>query len=230
MKENIATIPVNDIFAQLGGCPLCRMTDMLEKNNIDYITGDAMMVPDVRVETNKKGFCHRHFSQMLVRGKKLPNALILESHLQDILNTCVPLGNGGRVDKKRLNRLAHVNTSCFVCDRMELEAEHLYETVCAHWVNDADFRNIFSRQDFICLKHYQKLVSVAQKCIKSKYLSDFNSAAGQLVSDYLTELKKDITHFCSMFDYKNKGADWGNSKDSINRAITFLTGYEPDLK
>lgn len=27
-----------------------------------------------------------------------------------------------------------------------------------------------------------------------------------------------------MFDYRNNGGDWGNSKDSIERAISYLTG------
>ena len=85
MKETICTIPINDIFMPKDGCPICRMEKMLEEQYVDFITGDAMMVPDVRIQTNKKGFCHRHFSQMFVKGQKLPNALILESHLQEML-------------------------------------------------------------------------------------------------------------------------------------------------
>ena len=68
------------------GCPICRMEDMLEKQYVKFITGDAMMEPNIRIETNKKGFCHRHFSQMFTVGQKLPNALILESHLQEIID------------------------------------------------------------------------------------------------------------------------------------------------
>jgi hypothetical protein len=30
-----------------------------------------------------------------------------------------------------------------------------------------------------------------------------------------------------MFDYRNHGKDWGNSKDSIERSIEFLTGEKP---
>ena len=42
---------------------------------------------------------------------------------------------------------------------------------------------------------------------------------------YLDELEKDVSHYCKMYDYRNTGkdADWGNSKDSIERAIKFLT-------
>ena len=64
MKENITTIPINDLFKPKNGCPLCRMEEMLEKTYVDFIVGDAMMEPNIRIETNKKGFCHRHFSKI----------------------------------------------------------------------------------------------------------------------------------------------------------------------
>ena len=53
MKETIVTIPINDLFAPKCGCPLCRMESMLEEQYVEFITGDAMMEPSVRVETNK---------------------------------------------------------------------------------------------------------------------------------------------------------------------------------
>ncbi|MGN1051193.1 MAG: DUF6062 family protein, partial [Acutalibacteraceae bacterium] len=43
---------------------------------------------------------------------------------------------------------------------------------------------------------------------------------------YLKELKEDTTYFCSMFDYRNKGKDFGRSIDVISRDIAFLTGYD----
>ena len=85
MKETIATIPVNDLFAPKDGCPFCRMERMLEEQYCEFVTGDAMMEPLIRIETNKKGFCNRHFTRMTQVGQKLPNALILESHLQEIM-------------------------------------------------------------------------------------------------------------------------------------------------
>lgn len=54
VKETICTIPINDIFMPKDGCPICRMEDMLEKQYVKFITGDAMMEPNIRIETNKK--------------------------------------------------------------------------------------------------------------------------------------------------------------------------------
>ena len=71
MKETIVTIPINDLFAPKCGCPACRMENMLEKQYVGFVTGDAMMEPNIRIETNKKGFCRRHFLQMSQTGQKL---------------------------------------------------------------------------------------------------------------------------------------------------------------
>ena len=53
----------------------------------------------------------------------------------------------------------------------------------------------------------------------------FIDACGELTSKYLDTLEADVSHYCKMYDYRNTGAnaDWGNSKDSIERAIKFLT-------
>ena len=71
MREDICSIPISEIFEPKDGCPFCRMRDMLEDRMATYITGAAMMEPDVRVETNRLGFCHQHFEQILQRGSRL---------------------------------------------------------------------------------------------------------------------------------------------------------------
>ena len=48
----------------------------------------------------------------------------------------------------------------------------------------------------------------------------------RLAKNYLDTVKADTTHFCRMFDYRNNGGDWGNSRDSIERSIRYLTSRE----
>ena len=57
---------------------------MLESRLAEYITGAAMMEPDVRIETNRLGFCARHFDKICEVGNRLSIALILESHLHEL--------------------------------------------------------------------------------------------------------------------------------------------------
>lgn len=229
MRETICTIPINDIFTPKDGCPICRMEEMLEEQYVKFITGDAMMEPNIRIETNKKGFCHRHFSQMAAQGQKLPNALILESHLQEIIDSLMPKNLRGKPDKKKLEEIKTELSSCYVCDRVEHDMRHFMATVFAEWAKGEDFRRLYNEQPFICLKHYSFIMDAA--CTKgglpSKHLADFHAETAALTKKYLLSLKTDISHFCSMFDYRNRGRDFGSSKDAIERSIEFLTGEKP---
>lgn len=228
MKETIVTIPINDLFAPKDGCPLCRMESMLEEQYCEFVTGDAMMEPSVRVETNKKGFCHRHFARMTQVGQKLPNALILETHLQEIMETLMPK-KAGKPDKKQLDALQATLDSCYVCDRVDRDMRHLMATVFVEWAKGNEFRQTFRDQPFICLNHYRFMMAAAagKGGVPSKLLGDFHADVLALTQKYLESLKKDISHFVTMFDYRSKGQDWGTSVDSIERSIEFLTKEKP---
>ncbi len=232
MRMNIVTIPINEIFGPKCGCPFCRMESMLEERYVEYIVGDAMMEPSVRVETNRTGFCHRHFSKMLQKGQKLPNALLLETHLQEVFEKYMPKKPGGKPDKKKLEGLKQTLQTCFVCERIDKAMIHLTGAVLSEWAKDEDFRRLFSEQPFICLKHYVFLMEAAtgKGGMPSKLLGDFNAAATTLTKNHMQELNEDIADFVAMFDYRNKGKEWGKSIDVIERSIAFLTGEKPEEK
>ena len=67
------------------------------------------------------------------------------------------------------------------------------------------------------------MAAAMNRGVPSKILPEFYSDTAKLAGGYLETLKGDVTHFCSMFDYRSKGQDWGNSKDAIERSVEFLT-------
>lgn len=222
MREDICSIPINDVFGPKDGCPFCRMRDMLEQRSAEYVTGAAMMEPDVRITTNEQGFCHRHFEMMLKTGSRLSNALILESHLQKISEELLPKKVSGKPDKKALAELDKLENSCFICNRVEMNMDNMVRIVYAMWQQDEEFRTLYTEQKYICLEHYSLLMNGAQKAM-GKNVTSFYEATSALAGGYLEELKSDVSHFCKMFDYRNADGDWGNSRDSIERAVEFLT-------
>lgn len=229
MKENITTIPINDLFKPKDGCPLCRMEEMLEKNYVEFIVGDAMMEPNIRIETNKKGFCHRHFSKMFRAGQKLPNALILESHLKAVMTEVLPKKGNSKPDKKVLENIDKLSHSCYVCDRIKKDMRHLISTVLSEYEKSDEFRKLYREQPFICLNHYALIMKQAsgKRGVSSKKIKSFHEDTYNLTKNQISELKDDITHFCSMFDYRNRGNDFGKSKDAIERSIEYLTKEPP---
>ncbi len=230
MKETICTIPINDVFGPKDGCPICRLHNMLEQNYLEYILGAAMMEPDVRVETNEKGFCTKHIHMMVGKGRRLQNALLLETHLERIKTELIPKDVKGKPDKKNIAALEQLQNSCYVCDKISWGMEHMFQTVFASFSTDPEFKALFNEQPFICLPHYTMLIKSAagKGGLKGGGLSEFYSASAALAGKYLETLKDDISHYCKMYDYRSKGLDWGNSRDAIERSVEFLTSERPD--
>ena len=229
MRDDITSIPVSEVFEPRDGCPICRMRDMLEARVVEYITGAAMMEPDVRIETNEQGFCYTHYQMMLGRRNRLGVALMLESHLDEMEKKVfagAPLL--GKSSKKQAKSAGQAASTCFICRQVDWAMERMLATVCRLWENERDFRRLFEEQPALCLPHFSQLVETAEARMNKKYAPDFAKAASALCRNYLTELRGDVSHFCKMFDYRNNGedADWGNSKDSIERAVWWLTSRE----
>ena len=64
MKEHIYTIPLTDALGEGSECLLCSIEKKCDDDAVSYFTGAAMMEPDVRCETNEKGFCQKYRNQM----------------------------------------------------------------------------------------------------------------------------------------------------------------------
>ena len=229
MRYDITNIPIAEVFEEGDGCPICRLRNTLENRAVEYITGAAMMEPDVRIETNKKGFCLDHYRQILKQRNRLSVALMLESHLDEMekqIFAGAPLvGKNAKKQARDANRSA---CTCFVCDQMGDAMEKMLATVCRTYETQKEFRQLFEDQPCLCLPHFSDLVAASAGAMSKKAQPDFAKAASKLAHRYLTELRGDVHHFCEMYDHRNAGSnDWGNSKDSIERAIWYLTTREP---
>ncbi len=220
MKENICTIPVNEVFEVNDGCPICRMRNLIESKYVDYITGPAMMEPDIRIETNRLGFCERHYSMMLTAGRaRLPVALTLESHMIDIREKLL----AKKPDKKMLEAMKELEESCFVCNYIEPHLARAIETVCLSYKNEPEFRRLYESQPYICMTHYRMIVQNAKKPLGKDYDS-FVEATRKLVSRYADSLQDNITTFRDAFDYRNAGNPVPQeARNCIERTIEFLT-------
>ncbi len=225
MSEHIYTIPINDHFGKADGCALCSLFNMLERNEIERITGAAMMEPDVRIQTNRFGFCERHFGKMLLVGKRLPVALILQSHFEIIrgeLERKKPEGQG--------KYLQELENSCYVCGRIQEQMDSLYGNLFWLWSNDRAFQERFRAQPYFCFPHYRELLFYGQKHLSKKDYRIFCAEVWSIETSYLETLSGDIDWFCKKFDYRFAKEDWKNSKDAIERAVYTLTGHMPEFR
>ena len=82
MNETLYEIPVNDIFDHPGECPVCAMKKKLDEEEVAFAMGPSYMEDDIRLTTDKTGFCSHHM-QMLYDFENRPGlGLILRTHMQ----------------------------------------------------------------------------------------------------------------------------------------------------
>ena len=229
--EQIYTIPVNEAFDASAadhtcGCPMCALYRRLEENELELILGASMMEPDVRIQTNKEGFCRTHYDMMFVRKNRLGMALTLESHLKELADDLAPAkGLGalmGKETAKQMKRVSALEDSCYVCRRVDYHFQHMAETVVLLYETDENFRKKLNAQPYFCLPHYRLLLEKADVRLGKKQLPEFTAEIGDVVRNYLSELTEDISWFCKKFDYRYDAEPWKNSKDSVERAMKFL--------
>ena len=229
MRDDICTIPISEAFEENDGCPICRMYNTVEERIIEYIVGAAMMEPQVRMETNKKGFCEKHYNKMLNRKGRLQLALMLESHIHEI-NREILLNKLFRSNKSRGDKAAKITDSCFICHKIEWGMSRMIDTLYRCYETETDFRKMFNEQSMFCMPHFELLANGADRRKMKSYCGEFLKNLTRITEEYSKTLHGDVKHFCSMYDYRNSGkdADWGNSKDAVERAISFLTGRKTE--
>ena len=234
MRESILTIPVNEVFEPKEGCPICRMRDTVEQHICEYIMGAAMMEPDVRQETNELGFCHTHFEMLMQQNNRLSLALMLNSYLENARNNIFEKKSLFFSKNAKAKKSAEIESTCFVCSKVNWGIDHMLETVFTMYVKDPKFRNLFKAQEYICVPHYNMLNMKAAQKLQKGDLADFTKALDTLLEDYIKQLNSDVNDFCNSFDYRNAGKlhseEMEHVRTSIERSVSFLTGRKPNSK
>lgn len=225
MRDDICTIPVSEVFEVNDGCPICRMRDTVEERIITYILGDAMMEPDVRIETNRIGFCEKHYDKMLNFRARLQLSLILQTHIDEINKNVFSKGIFNSASK-RGEKAAKVSDGCFICDKIEYGISRMIDTIYRCYENERDFRELFNSQQEFCLPHYERLISGCDKKNMRRYSKEFSDNLTRITGEYSNKLYENISKYCSIYDYR---ADKENMKDpdimnSTQTVVNFLTG------
>ncbi len=228
MKEHIYTIPVTEAFAEnKQKCPFCALREKLERDELEIILGASMMEPDIRQETNRKGFCSRHYSKMFEMKNRLGLALMLESHL-DSLKKEITTGNifSRDIGAKSVERIESLNESCYVCDRISEKISKMFTTAAYLFNEEKEFRNSFGEVRYICLPHYRQYLLAGKRVLDKEGYNDLVKSANEKVTAYLESLKDDVSLFCKKFDYRFDSLPWGESKNSVERSLKFLNGED----
>lgn len=221
MKERIYTIPLTEAMEENRGCVLCTIEKKLEEDALRYFTGAAMMEPDVRILTNAKGFCARHYGKMLERDNKLSPALMMQTRSADVLKLLETDGKkkffGGKSRRAAVSEaLKDAFSSCAACERISGQLAECAENFSYLLSSEADFAEKYYKSGGMCMKHFIM-------CLES-----MSGSAAEKFIDFQTERLKDDSgdndRFILKFDYRNSDMPWGNAKDAPKRLSERLRG------
>ena len=155
MKKQIHTSPVAEAFLSGDECPFCYLQRDAEQRSIRYFAGAgaSYMEPEVRGITNRLGFCTDHTKKLYDYGNSLGNALMLQTHMENVLlmlqqlqtNPQAPVKKG-LFSKKSVQsqplwlQIRQRADSCAICQRME-ESQQRHIRVFFDLLKETEFRS-----------------------------------------------------------------------------------------
>lgn len=244
MKEQLYTIPLNDAVNAHDECPFCFIERSIEQDLLDFVlgSGSSYMEADIRDLTDKTGFCRIHFQKMFAYGNTLGNAWILKTHYRRILNEMQKEFSDFTPGKTSLkNRLmkapASNNTvsawirtkeqSCYICKQYRDTYTRYMDTFFYLYKNDKDFPKKIQESKGFCLPHFGDLCDAADTKLTDREKENFYPMVFELMEQNMERLAEDVSWLVEKFDYRNKDADWRESKDALQRGMQKLKGGYP---
>ena len=234
MKEHIHTIPVIDALKEPGLCAFCAMAKKLDENAIRFIMGPAYMEDDVRMNTNKTGFCKKHMDAMYKEQNRLGLALMLHTHVQE-LNKSIekitgdvkkPTFFGSSQDPYIMKLGLHLEATyedCYICTSIEYTFDRYVDTFFMLWGKSGPEAQLIQEQKGYCLHHFIVMLKRASK-LGTKKRNRFISEILPAWRDSIKELEADLEWFTQKFDHRNKDEPWKNSREALPRALAILGG------
>lgn len=245
MKEKLYEIPLNDAMDADDECPFCSLERKTEQELMDFVLGScaSYMESDTREATDQEGFCRMHQKKMFDYGNALGNGWILKTYYKRLLremkeefdqrapkkislkarflrkDTCSSNPVEAWVKKKE--------STCYICDRFSRSYERYLEAFFQLYKRDEAFRKKLWAGKGFCLPHFADLCAGADRYLSAKERQEFYPAVFQIMEENMERVSGDIDWLIEKFDYRNREADWKQSKDAIQRGMQKLRGGYP---
>ena len=245
MKERLYNIPVNDAVNAESECPLCYIERQIEQDMMDFVlgSGSSYMESDVREETDKAGFCRAHFKKMYDYGNTLGNAWIMKTHMRRMNDEAVKAFAGYKTQangitsvlkKESKNSVNSVTKwvrekeeNCYICNGFREHYDRYLKTFLDMYDRDPDFRDRVIRGKGFCLPHFADILDYSARHLPESRQREFAEKMIPVMKARMEKLYGDVSWLVEKFDYRNKDAEWGDSKEALQNCIQKLKGGFP---
>ena len=117
--------------------------------------------------------------------------------------------------------------SCYICNRFADTYDRYMDTFFFMYKKDGEFRQRIKNSKGFCLHHFGDLCEASENRLSDKEKKEFYAEMFDLMQKNMERLQEDVSWLVEKFDYRNKDADWKNSKDAIQRGMQKLKGGYP---
>ena len=247
MKEQLHTIPITEAMENAGECPFCYIERKTEEHALDFVLGHgaSYMEADIRDMTDKAGFCRPHYKKMFDYGNALGNAWILKTYYYNLelqldkefqkfkpassKKGLFSVKNQNSSANSLANWIDNKEQSCFICESVNKTFRDYMDTFFRIYKKEPDFRDKIKNSKGFCLSHFKLLCLDADAKLNQTELAEFYEFVLPLMKSNIHRIYEDVAWFIEKYDYRNKDADWKNSKDAIQRAMQKAKGSDPSI-
>ena len=219
MKEELYMIPVNDAFDTDCECPVCSMYKSIESDAVNFTLGPSYMEDDIRMVTDKTGFCSAHADMLYKHHTHLKNTIENLEKLSKSPVKAPSLFKKNTSPNKLIQFVENVNSSCYVCSRINGTFDRYIATIFHLYKTDSEFAGKMKRSKGFCSNHFILLYKSASDFLSGNSYQEFIELITKLYIENLKRVNDDVEWFTDKFDYRNADAPWKNSKDALIRAI-----------
>ena len=232
MVESIYTIPLTEALDENCDCLFCYLEEKIEREQIEYALGAAMMEPDFRTLSNEKGYCRHHIGMMARAKKALPLALVLDTRCDEVLKKikAVDFSKKSGLFKKEKSAYDTLKSitnelagSCLVCERIEKTMDKFMNTFWYLYSKEPEFKERFLSGKGVCITHFAKMLNALESVSGSKR-EVYAKELYDLELRVLEHEKEEVFNFTKKFDYRSDKKDWNVARDAHLNCAARLSG------
>jgi len=216
-------------------CPLCVLAEAAEDTYLRSFQHSRIMEPNVRVQTNDKGFCPAHSRKLYERENKLGLGLMVHTHLKEklpiIRSALEGMRAGAAAGRKGAARfddaaasLETLRDRCFICDLLAADMDRYAFTVIYLWRKDTEFLSAFRSSRGFCLPHFLLMSRKAREMLRPDRLERWLSDCIPLMTASLEALERDLLSFTQLHHDANRSMGSDSERSALSRALQKLAG------
>lgn len=225
---------VHDAYERGGECPLCDLEEAAENTYLRSFQHSRVMEPNVRVQTNRTGFCPGHFRKLYDGENKLGLSLVVHTHLQHIrphiaeaMDALLEAADGRRPREQLAAAaapMAALRDACFICGLLDADRQRYAFTVLYLWSRDPGFSAAFRASRGFCIPHFLAVLDEASKSMKADRIKGWLAETIPLMKSSLELLEEDLGAFTQLHQAGNASPGTDAERTALARSLQKLAG------